>query len=68
MARLSQTMCTSSPAGTFLSILARNFLNSAARWWRDRELMTVPSSGQIRPIMDLDRPVRRAIDAHLLPY
>ncbi len=23
---------------------------------------------QIRPIMDLDWPVRRAIDAHLLPY
>ena len=30
--RLSQTRCTSSPAGTFLPIVARNFLSSAARW------------------------------------
>ncbi len=42
LARLSQTRCTSSPAGTFLSILARNFLTSAARWRRCRELITVP--------------------------
>jgi hypothetical protein len=38
------TRCTSSSAGTALSILTRNFLNSIARWRRWSSLMTVPSA------------------------
>lgn len=44
VARLSQIRCTSSSAGTVLSMLVRNFLNSVARWRRCSSVMTVPSA------------------------
>ena len=40
--RLPQIMCTWSPAGTCLPVVAGTLRNSAARWRRYRELMTVP--------------------------
>ncbi len=44
VARLSQTRCTCSSAGTALSIATRNFLNSVARCRRCSSVMTVPSA------------------------